>query len=65
MTDFEIPFSKKHRARLQPILETLDASGQSVFLDLCELTMMLAERVDGTIKFEHARVTVHIKKKKK
>lgn len=53
--------SKEHRARLQPILDQLDARGESVFLDLCELVLMLSERVNGSIKWEHQRVVVQIK----
>ena len=52
-----------HRERLRPILQQLDASGESVFLDLCELVLMLSERVEGSIKWSHPRVVVHIKQR--
>lgn len=55
--------SKEHRARLQPILDQLKAADESVFLDLCELVLMLAESVDGSIKFSHERVMVHIEQR--
>lgn len=55
--------SKEHRARLQPILDQLKAAGGSVFLDLCELVLMLAEPINGSIEFSHKRVTVHIKQR--
>ena len=52
---------QERRARLQPILDALDASGYSTFLDLCELLLLLSERVGGMIKFTHPRILVHIK----
>lgn len=54
-----------HRERLLPVLEQLDAAKESTFLDLCELLLMLSERVDGSIKWNHPRVLVHIKQKRK
>lgn len=51
----------KHRERLGMVMAQLDAAGESPFLDLCELVLMLSERTDGMIKFNHPRVVVHIK----
>jgi len=59
------PGSSEHRERLAPILAQLDAEGYSTFLDVCELVLMLAERTDGMLQWDHPRVTVHIKMKKK
>lgn len=59
----ELAGSPEHRERLRPILAELDASGHSTFLDLCELVLMLSEQVDGSIKWTHPRVLVHIKQK--
>jgi hypothetical protein len=59
----EKAFSPEHRERLRPILAQLDAAGKSTFLDLCELVLMVAEGIDGSIKWDHPRVTVHIRKK--
>ena len=59
----EKAFSAEHRERLRPVLAQLDAEGKSSFLDLCELLLMFAERLDGSIKWEHPRVTVYIKRK--
>lgn len=57
------PRDLAQRERLAPILAELDAMPGATFLDLCELVLMLSERVDGSIKWEHPRVTVHIKQK--
>lgn len=57
--------SPEHRARLQAILKQLDDAGKSTFLDLCELVLMLSERVDGSIKWTHPRVQVWIKQRKR
>lgn len=59
------PDSAEHRARLAPVLAQLEAAGESVFLDLCVLTEMLAERVGGSLRWNSTRVTVHIKQKRK
>jgi hypothetical protein len=56
--------TRARRERLAPVLAQLDAMGRSVFLDLCELLLMLADRIDGSIKWEHPRVTVYIKRRK-
>ena len=53
----------EHEARLQPILDQLEAQGHSVFLDLCQLVLMLARKVDGSIKWDHWRCTVHIRQR--
>lgn len=55
------PRDTAQRERLRPILAQLDASGESTFLDLCELLLLLSERVEGSIKWSHSRVLVHIK----
>lgn len=52
---------RQTRERLTPVLAEIDAFQGSTFLDLCELVLMVAERTDGSIKFTHPRVTVHIK----
>lgn len=54
---------RAQRERLRPILDQLDAAGESTFLDLCELVLMLSERIEGSIKWSHPRVVVHIKQK--
>lgn len=53
------------RERLAPILAHLDAAKESTFLDLCELLLMLSERIDGSIKWDHPRVLVHIKQRRR
>jgi hypothetical protein len=54
--------SLSDRERLKPIMAQLEASGHSVFLDLCELVLMLAEREQyGMVKWNHPRAMVHIK----
>lgn len=50
-------------ARLRPLLEELDRQGQAVFLDLCELLLMLSERIDGSIEWDHPRVLVKVRQK--
>lgn len=57
------PGSPEHRARLLPVMAELDAAGESVFLDLCELVTMLSERVGGSLEFESDRVHVQIRQK--
>ena len=57
------PRDPAQRERLALILAQLDAAGGSTFLDLCELVLMLSERIDGSIKWEHPRVVVHIKQR--
>lgn len=56
------PRDTAQRERLRPILAQLDASRESTFLDLCELLLLLSERVEGSIKWSHSRVLVHIKR---
>jgi hypothetical protein len=50
-------------ARLRPVLQQLKEMKQSVFLDLCELVLMLAEEIDGSIKWDHPRVVVHVRQR--
>ena len=56
--------TERRRRRLDPLLEQMDAAKESTFLDLCELLLMLSERVEGSIKWNHPRVLVHIKQRK-
>lgn len=52
----------ERRARLRPVLEALRAApGAVLFLDLCELLLMLAEDIDGSIDWDHPRVKVTIR----
>lgn len=43
---------EERRARLESVLDELDAAGQSTFLDLCELLLMLSKRVQGAIRWK-------------
>lgn len=63
MTKFEL--QKQQRIdRLRPILDQLKAvPNNAVFLDLCELTLMLAAEIDGSIKWDHPRVVIHIRQR--
>ncbi|HEY3493808.1 MAG TPA: hypothetical protein VGK73_03945 [Polyangiaceae bacterium] len=58
---------KAQRQRLQPVFAILEEMskepGVSLFLDLCELTLMVAARVDGGLKWTHPRVVVHIRQR--
>lgn len=65
MTLPEPESTRDKRRRLAPVLATLEAMDQSVFLDLCELVVMVSEKVTGMIKFTTPRVVVHIKLPKK
>lgn len=57
--------NEQRKARLQPILDQLKAVPDSaVFLDLCELTLMLAAEIDGSIKWDHPRAVIHIRQRK-
>lgn len=57
--------NEQRRSRLQPILDQLKAvPNNAVFLDLCELTLMLAAEIDGSIKWDHPRVVVHVRQRK-
>jgi len=52
------------RARLKPVLDGLKAiPGNAVFLDLCELTLMLAEDIGGSVKWDHPRVVIHVRQR--
>jgi hypothetical protein len=51
------------RARLAPVLEQLRASGAPVFLDLCELVLMFAADVQGSVEWDHPRVVVKIRQR--
>lgn len=48
------------RARLGRVLAELDREGRGTFLDLCELVVLYAERVNGMMKWQGPRVVVHI-----
>lgn len=65
MTTKTPPFesSAARRARLRPVLEKLKKSPYPVFIDLCELVILFAEDVDGSIKFDHPRVVVWIRQR--
>lgn len=52
-----------HEARLQPILDLLESQGHSVFLDLCQLVLMFARKVDGSIQWDHPRCVVNIRQR--
>lgn len=55
---------EQRRARLQPILDQLSTiPGNAVFLDLCELVLMFAARVNGSIKWDHPRCVVDIRQR--
>lgn len=54
----------ERRERLRPVLASLEAiPGNAVFLDLCELVLMLAEKIDGSVKWDHPRVVVHVRQR--
>lgn len=54
---------EEQRARLRPVYELLKSQGQSVFLDLCELTLMCAAEIKGAVKWDHPRVIIDIKQR--
>ncbi len=54
---------EQRRARLRPVLAALDTAGESSFLDLCEMLSMLSEKIDGSVRWEDARVNVHIRRR--
>jgi len=53
----------EREVRLRPVLEQLRASGQSVFLDLCELLLLLAQEIEGAIQWDHPRVLVRVRQR--
>jgi hypothetical protein len=55
--------NEQRQDRLRPILDQLKASKNSAFLDLCELVLMYAAEVDGSIKWDHPRVVLHIRQR--
>lgn len=54
---------EEHQTRLRPVYELLKSHGHSVFLDLCELTLMCAAEIGGAIKWDHPRVIIDIKQR--
>jgi hypothetical protein len=58
-----IETAAERQARLRPVLGQLKQSEHSAFLDLCELVLMLAEEIDGSIKWDHPRVVVHVRQR--
>lgn len=68
MTDIEsktVKYESKaeRQERLRPVLDQLKGHGESVFLDLCELLLMVSVDVDGAIEWDHPRVVVKIRQK--
>jgi hypothetical protein len=56
--------NEERRTRLRPILDQLKAiPGNAVFLDLCELVLMHAAEVEGSIRWDHPRVVVFIRQR--
>lgn len=56
--------AEARRARLSLVLEGLKAIPRNApFLDLCELLLLHAEAVEGSIKWDHPRVVVHIRQR--
>lgn len=56
--------TEHRRSRLRPVLDQLkEIPGNAVFLDLCELVLMLAAEIDGSIKWDHPRCVVHIRQR--
>lgn len=53
----------ERETRLWPVLDALDAQGQGVFLDLCELLLMLSKRMEGSVEWDHPRVVVKVRQK--
>lgn len=53
----------ERQARLRPMLGQLEGHGQSVFIDLCELLLMLSVEIDGSIEWDSPRVLVKIRQK--
>ncbi len=52
----------ERRARLQPVMDQLEAMDRGTFLDLCELVEMFSERMkQGMVRWTCGRVDVHIK----
>lgn len=53
----------EREARLRPLLNQLKGQGQAVFLDLCELLLMLSHDIEGSIEWDHPRVVVKVRQK--
>lgn len=53
----------ERRARLRPVLDQLKGQGQAVFLDLCELILMLSSEIKGSIEWDHPRVVVKVRQR--
>jgi hypothetical protein len=57
----KVETTAERQARLRPVLEQLLAQGQSVFLDLCELLLMLSDDIEGSVEWDHPRVVVKVR----
>lgn len=56
---------RRRRARLAPFLEQLRHPDESILLDLCELVLMEAEKMDGGFTWDHPRCVVFIRTRKR
>ena len=55
---------EQRQARLRPVLDQLKAvPNNAVFLDLCELVLMFAAEVQGSVKWDHPRAVIHIRQR--
>ena len=62
MSERESP--EVRRERLRSVLDGLKAIPKNApFLDLCELVLLLAEEMGGSVKWDHPRVVVHIRQR--
>lgn len=62
MSERESP--EVRRERLRSVLDGLKAIPKNApFLDLCELVLLLAEEMGGSIQWDHPRVVVHIRQR--
>lgn len=52
--------TEERRARLRPIVQSLIDHGDSVFLDLFEMALMIADLTDGSITFDSPRVVLKV-----
>lgn len=43
------------------MLDELKGQGRAVFLDLCELMLMLSTEIEGSIEWDHPRVVIKIR----
>lgn len=59
----KVETKEAREARLRPVLDELRGQGHAVFLDLCELLLMLSDGIDGSIEWDHPRVVVKVRQK--